>query len=510
MSGIPVLEPSLPVSGASDQSKVKQPFNLGWLRWVAITLPVLFLASLDVLRHTIFSQQLHTIRGYIGTYIFIAVAVIVFSYTIFALVERLQKKVVDQNRQLSALNEIALLYEQSLLQNRELGALLAVGWSSPLSGKIVTSSIELDKLLDASLDTLIEVTSVEAAEIWLLGADNTNEEIVIRCHRGANREPFLEQAKFAVGEGILGLVAQSREPIVVHDLAHDARFQQQPVVRSGFQTFCAMPLKYQGKLVGILTVAAMSADALKEQWEIRHLESVGEWLALSIENSRLYQHVQDVAVLQERERIAREMHDGMAQTLGYINTQTMAVRKLLSTGQVVEAGSELTRMEEIARELYADVREGILGLRTTTQHQKGLVPTLREYAERYTEAFGISVEIAVSPEAERLQLPLNAEVQLLRVVQESLTNVRKHAKATAVAVTFEQNNRSDELQVTIADNGRGFELTRLPTTGWPHFGLQTMRERAEAVGGTLHVDSAPGQGTRVRVHIPVAQVGWVK
>ena len=499
----------MPVSGASDLPKVKQPFSLGWLRWVAITLPVLFLASLDVLRHTIFSQQLHTIRGYIGTYIFIAVAVIIFSYTIFALVERLQKKVVDQNRQLSALNEIALLYEQSLLQNRELGALLAVGWSSPLSGKIVTSSIELDKLLDASLDTLIEVTSVEAAEIWLLEANN-NEEIAIRCHRGANREAFLEQPRFAVGEGILGIVAQSREPIVVHDLSHDARFQQQPVARSGFRTFCAMPIKYQGKLVGILTVAAMSPDALKEQWEIRHLESVGEWLALSIENSRLYQHVQDVAVIQERARIAQEMHDGMAQTLGYINTQTMAVRKLLSNGQAAEAGNELTRMEEIARDLYADVREGILGLRTTTQHQKGLVPTLREYAERYTEAFAIPVGITISPEAERLQLPLNAEVQLLRVVQEALTNVRKHAKATTVAVTFECNNRSDELQVTIADNGRGFELTRLPSTGWPHFGLQTMRERAEAVGGTLQVDSAPGQGTRVRVHIPVAQVGWVK
>ncbi|MEK7281527.1 MAG: sensor histidine kinase, partial [Chloroflexota bacterium] len=237
---------------------------------------------------------------------------------------------------------------------------------------------------------------------------------------------------------------------------------------------------------------------------------VGEWLALSIENSRLYQHVQDVAVIQERARIAQEMHDGMAQTLGYINTQTMAVRKLLSNGQAAEAGNELTRMEEIARDLYADVREGILGLRTTTQHQKGLVPTLREYAERYTEAFAIPVEITISPEAERLQLPLNAEVQLLRVVQEALTNVRKHAKATTVAVTFECNNRSDELQVTIADNGRGFELTRLPSTGWPHFGLQTMRERAEAVGGTLQVDSAPGQGTRVRVHIPVAQVGWVK
>ncbi|MBI2166241.1 MAG: GAF domain-containing protein [Chloroflexi bacterium] len=611
------------------------------LRWVAIVLPILFLVGLDVLRHTVFAGALHSIPGFIGTNAVVIIAVVIFSYTMFTLIERLQREVVDRNRQLSVLNEIAkaaaaklrleellqasldhvltsmrvdmgliclvdlekeehsavcyrgfseevvrrmsraklgdypiasevvrtgrpvvfekvfqnprvaealrqqgiksgisaplksegqvngilaiatrqerrfsatdeeylegiggqlgmairnaLLYEQSLLQNQELGALLAVG-------KVVTSPVDLDELLNVSLDTVIQVTSTDAAEMWLMEADG---ELVMRCHRGAHREAFLERTRFAVGEGIPGLVAQSLEPVVVHDLASDSRLLRQEVARAGFRTFCALPLRYQRKLVGVLAVAALSAEALKEQRQLHLLESIGEWLALAIENARLYQQVQDVAVLRERERIAREMHDGMAQMLGFINTQTMAVRKLLSNGQQGDAQAELTRMEDVARDLYADVREGILGLRTAAHGQKGLIPALREYVERYTEAFGIPVEISTSPSAERFQLTPNAEIQLVRVVQEALTNVRKHSKATAVAISFDGNG--ERFEVVIQDNGLGFDLARLPSTGWPRFGLQTMRERAEAVGGTLLIETAPGHGTKVAVGLPASR-----
>jgi signal transduction histidine kinase len=155
----------------------------------------------------------------------------------------------------------------------------------------------------------------------------------------------------------------------------------------------------------------------------------------------------------------------------------------------------------VARDLYADVREGILGLRTAARRRDGLLPALREYAQRYMEMSGIEVEMRITPEAEGCQLASSVELQLMRIVQEALTNVRKHSKATAVGVTFERNG--NELRVTIADNGHGFEPAHLPSTGWPRFGLQTMRERAEAVGGTLDIDTAPGKGTRVHVLIPV-------
>lgn len=131
----------------------------------------------------------------------------------------------------------------------------------------------------------------------------------------------------------------------------------------------------------------------------------------------------------------------------------------------------------------------------------GLLPSLRLYAERYMEMTNIKVKFNIVGDVESLRLPASVEIQLMRIVQEALTNVRKHAKATEVSVALERND--SKLQVTIVDNGQGFELTRLPSTGWPRFGLQTMRERAEAVGGSLNIYASIGHGTRVEVQVPV-------
>ncbi|MBI4296553.1 MAG: GAF domain-containing protein [Chloroflexi bacterium] len=385
----------------------------------------------------------------------------------------------------------ATLYEQAELQNQQLNALLSVG-------KAATSSFALDALLTRALDTVIEVTSVDAAEIWL--AEN-NEELAMRCHRGAHAEAFLEETRFRLGEGIPGIVAQSGETILVPDISADARFLRQKVVDAGFHTFYATPLLYHNKVVGVLALAALAADTIRAPRELGLLKGIGEWLSLAIENTRLYQQVQDLAILRERERIAREMHDGMAQLLGYINTQTIAVKKLLSDKRLAEAHEELTRMEEVTRSLYADVREGIVGLRIAARGSDGLLAAVREYADRYIEMSGVSVELEVCSGAEAIQLAPSADIQLIRIIQEALTNVRKHSEATRATVTFQ--HLGNDLKVSIVDNGRGFEPTRLPSTGWPRFGLQTMRERAEAIGGTLRLDTAPGKGTRVEIQLPV-------
>ncbi len=386
-----------------------------------------------------------------------------------------------------------VLHQQSQLQNQELSALLSVG-------KVTTSSFDLDELLVQSLDTIIGVTSADAAEIWL---KEDNEEIVMRCHRGAHSDAFLEKTRFNLGEGIPGIVAQSGEAILVHDLPSDPRFLRQKVTGAGFHTFYAMPLLYNDKLVGVLAIAALSAEALKEQRELGLLEGIGEWLALATENARLYHENQDLAILQERERIAREMHDGMAQLLGYINTQTIAVKKFLSDGRLKEATEELTKMEEIARDLYADVREGILELRTAAQSKDGFIPALREYITRYIEMFGIQVSIKESSKAKSIKLPPAMEIQLIRIIQEALTNIRKHSGATKALVSVEGDN--GHLLTTITDDGHGFDMDNLPLTKKPRFGLHTMRERAEGVGGTLKIHTAPGQGTRVEVQMPVKQ-----
>jgi signal transduction histidine kinase len=214
--------------------------------------------------------------------------------------------------------------------------------------------------------------------------------------------------------------------------------------------------------------------------------------------------VRDLAITEERERIAREMHDSLAQVLGYVNTKAQAVQELLKAGQIERADGQVGQLGEAARAAYADVREGILGLRTSLRPGRSLLEALREYLEQWQQQSSIRAELVVEPSGASLAgLTPAAELQLLRIVQEALANVRKHAVATGVRVCLEEV--PDQVEAEIADHGRGFAVSdrsRADEHAGPHFGLSTMRERAESVGGALEVMSSPGTGTRVLVRMP--------
>jgi signal transduction histidine kinase len=185
----------------------------------------------------------------------------------------------------------------------------------------------------------------------------------------------------------------------------------------------------------------------------------------------------------------------------YINAQSLAIRKLLASGQTTAAREELARMEDAVQQVYADVREGILGLRTAPGSEGEFVFTLQSYLERYREMTGIDAHLDLRLPAGGLRVPPATEIQLIRIIQEALSNVRRHARASAVEVRFQLDGET--LQVMVQDNGRGFHPDRLAPRGWPRFGLQTMRERTESVGGTFNIESRPGAGTRVLILLPV-------
>lgn len=385
----------------------------------------------------------------------------------------------------------AVLFVKAEQRNHELQALLAVARAG-------ASSLDLPEMLDQALDAVLDVTSADTAEVWL--ADDKGDLAIERL-RGLASEAFRDRGRLHRGEGIPGIVAATGEPIVTHDLASDRRFVRQTVLDLGFQTYCALPLRQRGETVGVLGVASRDPAALTSWAERRLLEGIGEQLAIAVDNGRLHQRVLDVAVLEERERIARELHDGLAQVLGYINTQTLAIRKLVAAGRTQDAQEQLYAMEEAAREVYADIREAILGLRVLTVPGAGLVDGLRTYAQRYSEMAGVPINIESNGDAASLRLPRSTEIQLMRIIQEALSNVRKHAHAEDVTIRFATANET--LAIEVADDGAGFDKDSLAPTGWPRFGLQTMRERAEAIGGKFVVDSAPRKGTRVTVEVPL-------
>jgi len=207
-----------------------------------------------------------------------------------------------------------------------------------------------------------------------------------------------------------------------------------------------------------------------------------------------------LAMLHEREQLARELHDSLGQTFAFVNTPGQTIRRLLSRGDVATADEYTRRLVEVAREADVDIRESILGLRVTISGQ-GFFPVLAEYLAKYEKNYGIHTELE-EPETmlEGVFEPLT-EVQLLRILQEALTNVRKHAGAHSVRIAFASEVGC--VRVSVQDDGQGFDPGLHSDPFSEHVGLRVMRERAKEVGGSLRVDSSPGGGTCVTVEVPV-------
>ena len=208
------------------------------------------------------------------------------------------------------------------------------------------------------------------------------------------------------------------------------------------------------------------------------------------------------AVMQERERLSRELHDGAAQLVAHLLLRLDTIKELVEANRQREAEAELERLHGVADEIYEDIGESITGLRANVT-ERGLVRALQDYLDQYEERHQISTSLRADDVAD--QLPPLAALQLFRFIQEALTNVRKHAAAQEVTVTL-LSDGSGRLQVVIADDGVGF----IPGAQRNHrgrpLGLTSMRERIEALGGAFQVTSQPGSGTRVTAAIPLLAV----
>jgi signal transduction histidine kinase len=304
-------------------------------------------------------------------------------------------------------------------------------------------------------------------------------------------------------EGLTGRAARSEVPIVVENVSEDPRLTRMVIKEEGFQFQVSVPLKSKDRVLGVITMASKGRRPISPQ-EVIILTAIGQQIGVAIENARLYEQVQSIAALEERDRIGRELHDGLAQVLGYLHLKSKAAEELLSSGQAAQAQAELREMQEVAQEAYGDVRESILGLRTTITPGEGFIPVLTEYLDKFSQQSGISARLVMGDDADMKFAPA-AEIQLLRIVQEALTNVRKHSQASRVWVRFEADG--DEAVITVEDDGRGFDPSRIGQDGQEHFGLQTMKERAESVGGDLDVSTRSGKGTRVIVRLPLSRIG---
>lgn len=207
-----------------------------------------------------------------------------------------------------------------------------------------------------------------------------------------------------------------------------------------------------------------------------------------------------LSILTERERLGRELHDGHGQLWSYFHMQVEAVRSQLEKNDSLQARVLLDKLAKNMQSLHVDIRESITGLQLAGSTEQGMWQSLEEYLQWFKQNYEIAVTLTISQEFIPGLLPATTEVQLLRIIQETLTNIRKHANARQVNITITANDTW--VTIDVADDGNGFDMTAT-TAKKGSFGLKIMQERADEIGATLCIKSKPNAGTTLRLQIPV-------
>jgi signal transduction histidine kinase len=303
------------------------------------------------------------------------------------------------------------------------------------------------------------------------------------------------------GRGLLGVSLFEGLALRVDNVGEDPRSTALPPNHPPIATLLAVPVP-NPMLRANLYLSNKSASGVFSREDEQTLERFADLAAIAIEMSHLHEQLSSMAVEQERLRIAREMHDGMAQVLAYVNTKAQAVQQHVRRGRIEEADANLTQLAEAARDVYSEVRESILGLRTLADSPEEFSETVDEYLRKWEVHTGVPVNADLPVE---LRVGGQASLEILRILQEALANVRKHARASEVRVAL--GNHDGTIILAVRDNGRGFDLRSNERSLSGRYGLLTMRERAQSVGGKVTIESKPGSGTIVTAEIPLGVLG---
>jgi signal transduction histidine kinase/HAMP domain-containing protein len=359
-------------------------------------------------------------------------------------------------------------------------------------GRRISSILSLDELLPYVASSLQETFNYYNVSIFLL--DPGSDGPVLKACAGGYQGSVPARPEAEVARGIVGWVAQYGEPLIVGDVSKEPKYlfiQELADTRSEL----AVPIRVGTELLGVLDIQSAELDAFDEV-DLFTAQTLADQVAIAIENARLYQETREMAVIEERNRMAREIHDTLAQGFTGIVLQLEAAEQSLGEN-VDNAHEHLDHARRLARESLNEARRSVWALRPQTLEQLPLIEALRQEIEKFTRDGGIKASFSTSGKGQALHADM--ENALLRICQESLANAKKHAQAEQVMVNlaFER----EKVGLSIRDNGIGFD-PEVRADG--SFGLIGMTERARLLGGTLAVQSEKGKGTLIEVMIPIA------
>ncbi|MFC2050313.1 histidine kinase [Chloroflexota bacterium] len=366
-------------------------------------------------------------------------------------------------------------------------------------GRKISSIVNLDELLPYVGNLLRETFHYYNVNIFLLEPGSGALALKALCLSGQKGVIPVGVPLEVDEESLVGWVAQSGEPILANDVSDDPRYRAVEALRDT-KSELAVPVKLGNNVLGVLDVESTEVDAFSEA-DLFTVQTLADQLAVAIENARLYEETRQIAVMDERNRMAREIHDTLAQGFSGIILQLEAAEQALDEDSSA-AERHLNQARSLARKSLAEARRSVWNLRPQALEQLPLVEAIKQEVDKFRQNVEVNVELTISDI--RRDLPPEIEACLLRIFQESLTNVRRHAKATEVEVslTFDES----AVGLNIRDNGVGFRpRTADSEKKRDTFGLISMRERARGLGGTFEVQSRRGKGTLVKVVIPTSK-----
>ncbi|HLB46410.1 MAG TPA: GAF domain-containing sensor histidine kinase [Anaerolineales bacterium] len=394
----------------------------------------------------------------------------------------------------------------------------------------VNRSLDLDEVLDLALDKTLELMRLEAGEFRMV----EDSHLVLRVHRGVSREAIAGSCEVHLGECLCGAAAAKGELMAVDDLGESDSTSLPWCRTQHYRAVLSLPIQSKGRVSGVLHLASRAPREFTSH-DRQMLASIGHQIGVAVEkaslhaevnrlNFRLQQRVESQATelegakgeiadkaqqlqqllvetmsLQEKERarIAYDMHDQAVQLIVGTVYQIQAARQCVAEDSDVAV--ILQTAQTLLKQLETEIRQAIYDLRPPALDSLGLVPALREYADRFRRLAGFAY--GVSYLGVVCRLPVEAEVAVYRIVQEALHNVARHADATRTEVLLDF--RGPNLVVTVSDDGHGFDSDEALAQNTRHLGLISMRERALALRGELRLMARPGQGTRLVLTVPM-------
>jgi signal transduction histidine kinase/streptogramin lyase len=355
----------------------------------------------------------------------------------------------------------------------------------------ILRTVSLNQVFQALVDVAVDILNADRSMVFAW--DEKQTRIVPRISRGYSPQT-LRVMQFAKGEGIVGQALQSGQPLIVrqiemNDFRPDVR---EALIAEGIRSFVHLPIRVDTRMVGVFNVGFTRPHLLGDD-TVRLFSALAQRASISIANMLLFEQTKDLAVMEERNRLARELHDSAKQKAFAALAQIGAVRSMWN-GSGERALLHLYEAENLVSDVIQELTFLVQEIYPVALQEKGLAAVLREYIYEWENRNDIPVSLTLENEQ---RLPLNIEQAVYRVTQEALANVARHSRASRVDVSLVYQGAV--LALSIKDDGCGFDVQRKGQG----LGLRSIRERISSVRGSVQLQSAPGRGTTLIVQVPI-------